>query len=250
MIPKKIHYCWFGQKKQPKLVKRCIESWKSVLSDYEIVCWNEDNLPLNNKFISTAMEKKQYAFVSDVIRLYVVHKYGGIYLDTDVHVIKSFDNLLNYDFFTGEENSNSINFATFGAIENHKLLNFFLNYYESKEFDEFNLPVITSVLSKLYYKSGDQILGSNDRIFPKDYFYPLPYESKYEDYKPYVKKQTYSVHLWNHSWRNEQDYIAEGKYVTGFLKFIENTIYHKKNLYSLHHYLDFLRSCKQHYVRK
>ena len=91
MIPKKIHYCWFGREEKPLIVKKCIESWKNILVDYEIKEWNEDNFDINiNEFVRQAYESGKYAFVSDYVRVYALYNYGGIYMDTDVEVYKAF----------------------------------------------------------------------------------------------------------------------------------------------------------------
>lgn len=100
MIPKIIHYCWFGKNDKPKEVKKCLKSWEEYLKDYEIVEWNEDNFDIfNNNYAKEAYEAKKYAFVSDYVRAYVLEKYGGFYLDTDVEVFKSFDELLEKNVF-------------------------------------------------------------------------------------------------------------------------------------------------------
>ena len=102
MIPKIIHYCWFGGKPFPSAVQKCIDSWKKYLPDYEIREWNETNYDLDKcKFAKEAYDQKKWAFVTDFVRLDVVYQYGGIYFDTDVEVIKSFDDLLNNKAFLG-----------------------------------------------------------------------------------------------------------------------------------------------------
>ena len=105
MIPKKIHYCWFGGNKKSKLVMKCITSWKKFFPDYEIVEWNEGNTDLHeNTYIERAYQLKKWAFVSDYVRMKVLYDYGGIYFDTDVEVIRSFpDDLLKLPAFTGIE---------------------------------------------------------------------------------------------------------------------------------------------------
>lgn len=100
MIPKKIHYCWFGRNPKPKSVLKCIESWKKFCPDYEIVEWNEDNFNVNmNGYTKMCYAEKKYAFLSDYVRLLVVCEHGGVYFDTDVEIIKSIDCLLKYDAF-------------------------------------------------------------------------------------------------------------------------------------------------------
>jgi hypothetical protein len=100
MIPKTIHYCWFGRGPKPKLAERCIASWKKYCPDYEIIEWNEDNFDVNmNGYTRMCIEHKKYAFLSDYVRLWVVEKHGGVYFDTDVELIKPIDTLLHNDAF-------------------------------------------------------------------------------------------------------------------------------------------------------
>ena len=97
-IPKKIHYCWFGRNEIPEKTLRCIESWKKYCPDYEIIQWNEDNYDINKiPYMKDAYKEKKWAFVSDYARLDVIYQYGGIYLDTDVELVNSLDDLLEYD---------------------------------------------------------------------------------------------------------------------------------------------------------
>ena len=124
MIPKVIHYCWFGRNPKPELVQNCIASWKKYCPDYEIVEWNEDNFDVNYcKFTEEAYKAKKWAFVSDVARLVAVYENGGIYLDTDVELKQSLDSLLQYDVWFVRENEVSI--ATglgFGAVKQSALV--------------------------------------------------------------------------------------------------------------------------------
>ena len=124
MIPKKIHYCWFGRGEKPKLAQKCIASWRKYCPDYEIVEWNEDNFNLDyNDYTRYCYDNKKWAFLSDFVRLVIVAEHGGLYFDTDVELLKSPDELLQYDAFYGFENDNYI--ATglgFGAQVNLSLI--------------------------------------------------------------------------------------------------------------------------------
>ena len=109
MIPKKIHYIWFGKGEKNDRIKHCIESWHKYLPDYEIVEWNEDNFDVNyNEFTKKAYENKKWAYVSDVARLEALYEYGGIYLDSDVEVKNSFDPFLHLPYFVGRESRNDV----------------------------------------------------------------------------------------------------------------------------------------------
>ena len=109
MIEKKIHYCWFGKGEMKPLMKKCIKSWKKYCPDYEIIEWNEDNFDVNSTlWTKQAYEAKKYAFVSDYVRLKVLYEHGGIYMDTDVEVVKPIDEFLSHDAFCGYETLETI----------------------------------------------------------------------------------------------------------------------------------------------
>lgn len=121
MIPKKIHYCWFGRGEKTKLAQKCIASWRRYCPDYEIIEWNEDNFDLDyNGYTRYCYDNKKWAFLSDFVRLVVVAEYGGIYFDTDVELLKSPDELLQYGAFYGFENDANVNTGQgFGAEAMH-----------------------------------------------------------------------------------------------------------------------------------
>lgn len=109
MIPKKIHYVWLGGSKQSYSVRRCIDSWRSVMPDYEIKCWNEETFDINSvPWVREAIESRKWSLASDYIRHYALYHEGGIYMDTDVQVYKPFDDFLKYDFFSSIEYHPSI----------------------------------------------------------------------------------------------------------------------------------------------
>ena len=127
MIPKIIHYCWFGSNKKPRKVRKCIAIWKKLLPDYEFIEWNEDNFDINMiEYAKEAYNEKKYAFVSDVARLYALLQFGGIYMDTDVELLKPLDSFLNHRAFCGFESENFLSTAMIGADKGSEWINFII----------------------------------------------------------------------------------------------------------------------------
>jgi mannosyltransferase OCH1-like enzyme len=217
MIPKVIHYCWFGNNPKSKLIEDCIKSWEKLCPDFEIIEWNEKNSkPYQNKFFKDALRKKKYAFASDCIRVKILYELGGVYLDTDMLLLMPIEELLNNNFFTGFEVDNRPNFALFGAVPKHHLIKKMVSFYDGTEFNEFSLPVITHTFKEVIAVKN---LEEKDKIFDTDYFYPLPYEKKDDDYNSYITKKTYGVHLWNHSWK-EDSLIGVSYFISSLRKVI------------------------------
>ncbi len=135
MIPKIIHYCWLSGDPYPNLIQKCIDSWKVHLPDYEFMLWDLNRFDIeSNPWVKEAFEQKKYAFAADYIRLYAVHTYGGIYLDTDVEVLKSFDSLLHLPYFIGSEGDGNIEAGVFGAEANCDWIADCLTYYKDRHF--------------------------------------------------------------------------------------------------------------------
>ena len=135
MIPIIIHYCWFGRKEKPNNIIDNIRNWQHVLPDYQIKEWNEDNFDVNSMvFTKEAYKVKKYAFVSDIARLHALMTEGGIYLDTDVRVLKSFDPYLNHNSFIGLEDPKRLSTAVIGAHANVNWIRSFLSTYKEKHF--------------------------------------------------------------------------------------------------------------------
>jgi mannosyltransferase OCH1-like enzyme len=212
VIPKKIHYCWFGPKPLPKLVINCLDTWKEQLKDYELNLWNEKNSPMKIPFVQQAYAAKRYAFISDYVRFWALYKYGGIYLDTDMFVIRSFNDLLKSEVFFGweTEQKNNISCGIIGSIPNQGFIRSVLKQYESMLFSVASIPdlVIPRVVNKCYsgYLSKEDIT-----IFPYDYFYSFPYEEKenVRKFMQYRTENTYAIHLWNISWGTFKDKLRD-----------------------------------------
>lgn len=199
MISKVIHYCWFGRGEKPKLTQKCIASWKKYCPSYEIVEWNEDNFDVyENEYTKYCYENNKWAFLSDYVRLKVIYENGGIYLDTDVEIVKPFDNLLEYDAFYGFENDNFVASGLgFGAVKNHCTVKAMLDEY-SKLWNNDNQIVLTgcptlntNALLKLGLKlNGERQSICGAEVFSKEFFNP------YEDStgKLIRTDNTYSIH--------------------------------------------------------
>ena len=180
MIPKIIHYCWFGGKEKPDTVKNCIESWKKYMPDYEIKEWNEDNYDISKfEYSKEAYNNKVWGFVADPIRIDVLYEHGGIYLDTDVEVYKPFDDLLDNKFFIGVEQPHYFGNATIGSEKGNELLKEILEQYDKEKFIvktnwwEYRTGpmIITDILNK-YVNRDSMEYQKHDKltVYPKKYF--------------------------------------------------------------------------------
>lgn len=157
MIPKKIHYVWLGKGEKNERIKKCIDSWRKFLPDYEIVEWNEDNFDINyNDFTKKSYELKKYAFTSDVIRLYALYTEGGIYMDTDVEAYKPLDEFLSLEGFTGFEDINYPVCATMGAEKGNPVIGLMLKYYDCIDFKTY--PIWTDYIK---YQETNTCIMSN-----------------------------------------------------------------------------------------
>ncbi|MGM9600104.1 MAG: glycosyltransferase family 32 protein [Faecousia sp.] len=188
MIPKKIHYCWFGGGEKPKLAQKCIASWKKYCSDYEIIEWNEDNFDVNmNGYTRMCYENKKWAFLSDYVRLLVVYQHGGLYFDTDVELLRNPDFLLGNKAFFGfeTETSNSKNASSnsglaFGSVASGLALEMMLKEYEPLLDGKHGVRMCPELNSRALEKLGLVRDGSYQKfewgtVYPKEYF--NPYES-------------------------------------------------------------------------
>lgn len=217
MIPKKIHFCWLSNNPYPPKIQKCIDSWKNTLSDYEIIKWDLNRFPLNKSiWVKEAFEKKKYAFAADYIRFYALYTEGGIYLDSDVEIIKSFNDLLNLPYFLGRENvSSNIEAAVMGSEPDLPWIKSCCDYYKDRNFitsqqqiDNKPLPLIMKeILSTKYglLDIEDPSLFCKDcskiQILPFSYFSPKNYLSN----KIHITNKTYSIHHFTSAWRTRKD---------------------------------------------
>lgn len=208
-IPKIIHYVWLGRGEKPEIVKRCIESWKKFCPDFEIIEWNENNFDVNSvPFVKEAIYHKKWAFASDYIRLYVLNKFGGVYLDTDMELYKNLTPLLKCGAFFGFENNWMIGSAIIGCVKKHFLIERFLQYYNNRHFvkrfhfldQEPNTHIMGAILEREYNLSfnGKYMHWKDVEFYPADYFYPLNWFS----HQITKTENTFGMHLYNNSWAN------------------------------------------------
>jgi mannosyltransferase OCH1-like enzyme len=207
IIPKTIHYCWFGSKEKPYIVKQCIESWKRHLSEYQFIEWNESNFDIRcNTYVQEAYEARKFAFVSDYARAYALYNYGGIYLDTDVEVFKPFDDFLHHDSFWGFEQENFIATSTIGAAKGNKLLKRFVESYEDISFKKkdgsYNDLTNVSMITTLLQSMGLKLNGEYQEIKGIASFYPQTYFSPYDyiNVRKFITENTYAMHHFHKSW--------------------------------------------------
>ena len=178
MIPKIIHYCWFGGKPLPKSAIKCINSWKKFFPDYEIREWNESNFDVNMvPYTKEAYAAKKYAFVSDFARFWVLHEHGGVYFDTDVEVIRSMDDIIEQGAYLGMEPPSSINPGLGMAVQaKHPFYSWYLDYFCDKHFTS-EQPSMVPVVTDWWIEKGwkiDCTIQTMDEItiYPPDYFCP------------------------------------------------------------------------------
>lgn len=230
-LEKKIHYCWFGGKKLPREAKKCIDTWKKMLPDYEIIEWNENNFDINMcPFVKEAYESKKWAFVSDYARIYALYEQGGIYFDTDMKIIKDVSNIVDKDMFMGYEDSGYVGTAVIGVAEKHnkymkEILDFYnkIDHFYPENVNNYANPiVITKILNNYEFKvdeKGIKIYDGNVFIYPREYFYPLSYNYS----EKVFTENTCMVHLFSGTWTSRGEkrtiwiYRKFGLGVGGFL---------------------------------
>lgn len=212
MIPKVIHYCWFGGKPLPKLAIKCIESWKKYLPDYEIKEWNETNFDINLiPYTKEAYQAKRYAFVSDYARFWILYHYGGLYFDTDVEIINPMDNIIAKGPFMGRENDSELSVAPglgLSICPKHPLYKEILDTYSKLhciyEDGTFNEKTVVTYVSEILYERGLRFKKGIQEcegiyIYPKDYFCPKDFLSG----KLRITPNTVTIHHYDGSWLQE-----------------------------------------------
>ena len=210
-IPKIIHYCWLSGDPFPPKIQHCVESWKKFLPDYELRLWNFERFPRGtSRWVDEAFDAKKYAFAADMIRFYAVYNHGGIYLDSDVEVVRSFNPLLNAPYFISFENivAKQAEPAVFGAEKGMPWVGDCLAYYDNRPFvkedgtyDDLVLPVLlkervfNGKYDLLQVEKPEQVRVEPDKIF----VFKREFSFSYDLFgKP--GKDTYAIHHYNSSW--------------------------------------------------
>ena len=207
MIPKTIHYCWFGRNPKPNLARKCIKSWEKYCPDYEIIEWSEDNFDIASAplYVRQAYEAKKWAFVTDYVRLWAMVNFGGIYMDTDVEVIKPLDKFLIHQAFSGFEDDIHIPTGIMACEKGFPLFIEFLRYYDNAFFFDENgiVTYLTNVIIMTKICSAKGLIQNNTLqeiegfvLYPKDYFCPISYDNSV-----LIKtKNTVTIHWFAGSW--------------------------------------------------
>lgn len=211
MIPKIIHYCWLSNDPIPTNLQRYMESWKKHLPDYEFWLWNFTRFDINSSiWVKEAFEVKKYAFAADYIRCYALYNYGGIYLDMDVEVLKSFNDLIHLPYFLCQEQHSPIEAAVMGAEKYSRLFEGMVKYYENIHFIQkdgsFDTKILPCIMDNVIQQnfeikritSIEQFDTSPDKIniLPPDWFSPKSYKTG----RIHLTKNTYTIHHFAGSW--------------------------------------------------
>lgn len=195
MIPKTIHFCWFGKTQQTDAIKRSIASWKVMCPDFTIKEWNEENFDVKQfPFAEKMYKEKKWAFVADYARLYILEKEGGFYLDADMLLVQSLSPFVDNTCVLGEESHGIISAGMVAAIAHHPYITTCKAYYDNYTGELMTIPrILTNVFKD--YKNKDSIL-----VLPPKTFYPFDAEHIHKYRGQDLGKDVYGVHLWAYTW--------------------------------------------------
>ena len=214
-IPKIIHYCWFGGKPLTPLAQKCVESWHRVMPDYEIKLWDESNYDFQkNEFMANAYKRKKWGFVPDYARLEIIYNYGGIYLDTDVEILKPLDRFMQHELFMGYECKFWVSTAVIGGVPGHPVFQSLVKLCSSKQSLKItaksSVHIWSTVLAKVYHiraRGKTKLLDNGIGIYSKEWFYPIHYITR----KKVVLPSTHTIHYYEGTWGNEKRLSMAGK---------------------------------------
>lgn len=210
LIPKIIHYMWFGEKELPPILQKCIQTWEIMCPDYEIICWNEKNYDLDrHPYMRQAYEHRQWGFIPDYARLDILYQYGGIYMDTDVELIKPLDDMLYQEAFTSVEKWNVINIGgCTGCVAHNAGIGTILEERKKVLFEaegKLNKTASGYYDTLPFLREGLRLDGTNQKIagmniYASDYFHPYDYMSG----ETIITENTHSIHHFNGGWLDEK----------------------------------------------
>ena len=233
MIEKKIHYVWVGDGKKPNIFYHCHNSWCENLKNYEIIEINEINFDMEkhlkeNRFFRECYERKLWAYVSDYMRVHYMYEHGGIYLDTDMEIIKDISPLLNdeTEFFLGYENEKFLSVGIFGCEKRSPFLADVIKFYEQEIWEKplWTIPkIFTYIMEKKYgltNKRENELENGKIKLYPKQYFYPYSLGEVFS--QECIKEDTYGIHWWADSWTSlKARLFLESKHLSGLKKIIK-----------------------------
>lgn len=205
MIPKVIHYCWFGNNPKPRLIKKCIASWRRLCPDYEIKEWNESNFDLDIcPYVRAAYNSKKWAFVSDYARFYILNKYGGVYLDTDVQLLKPLDSLLERGAFAAFADEKIVATGLVLACEkDNRLCRAVLESYSGEKFNDDAPDKILAIgrrVTGILQENGLVLNGKEQQVFGFTIYPPYYFNPTNGDMRRKPDARAYSVHHYAATW--------------------------------------------------
>ena len=209
MIPKIIHYCWFGRGQMPALAEKCLASWSKYLPEYKVMVWNEDTFDIDaHPYTREAYQARKFAFITDYVRLWALKEHGGVYMDTDVEVIRPLDEFLDNPAFSGFEDETHIPTGIRASEKIGQWVSEQLAYYNDRHFikDDGSLDTTTNVTIMCDNMSKEGFVLKNSRqnfkgiieIYPKDYFCPKSYRTG----KIHLTPNTHTIHHFAGSWHS------------------------------------------------
>jgi len=251
MIPKIIHYCWLSGDPFPEDIKQCLRSWEEKLDGYQVILWDKNKFDINTvPWVKEAYESKKYAFAADYIRFYALYNYGGIYLDSDVEVLKSFDDLLDAESFLGYEYTGVPEAAIVGAVPHCTWIKKCLDWYDGRSFFDENgnmkMHVLPLIIKKIYEDVSSIKMIESDKIQKWDnhYIYPYYYFSPKNTFTKCIEKNqyTYTIHHFQASWLKKSGKLKLKKNVHLFL---QNILGRKKYITFLYIIRTYLKKIKK-----